>query len=621
MDASLTKPLLIFDGDCSFCRRWIARWQHLTGEAIDYAPYQREAARFPSIPRENFGRAVHLIEPDGTVRRAADAVLRSLALAKQKRWLRWLYDHVAPFAWITEAAYRLIAANRNIIDPLDKIIVGTETRPSSYALTRAVFLRLLGVIYLIAFTSFVVQMDGLVGSNGILPASALVDAATRELGASRWWTLPTFAYLGSSDASLHAMCIAGIVCSCLLIVGVAPLLMTVATWALYLSLMTIGQIFLGYQWDALLLETGFLAIFFSPPLWASFRNPRPPSRIVLFMLRWLLFRLMFLSALVKWFSGDDSWRDMTALRYHFETQPIPTWTSWYAHHSPPWMLATSCAIMFFIEGIVPFFYFLPRRSRMLGFWLTVLLQVNIMASGNYGFFNLLTIVLAVTLLDDAAIARVLRIKLPPLSFKRSRLRAAVVAPIAAVVFIAGVMTGAERVLLRRIDWPRPMIALQQCVQPLSVANSYGLFAAMTKSRPEIIVEGSDDGRVWKAYAFKWKPGDVNRRPGFCEPHMPRLDWQMWFAALDPYGNQQWFVSFAVKLLQGEPKVLKLLANNPFPDHPPKFVRARMYDYHFSDAAEHAATGAWWARTLSGELLAPISLQQAQPTTRADELHL
>lgn len=608
----MIKPLLIYDGDCSFCRRWIARWQHLTRDAINYAPYQREAERFGSIPRENFGRAVHLIEPDGTVRRAADAVLRSLALAGQKRWLRWMYDHVPAFASIAEAAYALVAANRNIIDPLDKVIVGTETRPSSYALTRAVFLRLLGVIYLIAFTSFFVQMDGLVSSRGILPASALIDAATRQLGSSRWWTLPTLAYLGSSDAALHAMCIAGIVCSCLLIVGVVPLMMTSATWALYLSLMAVGQIFLGYQWDALLLETGFLAILWSPPLWASFRSSKPPSRIVLFMLRWLLFRLMFLSALVKWFSGDESWRDMTALRYHFETQPIPTWTSWYAHHSPPWMLATSCAIMFFIEAIVPLLYFLPRRTRMLGFWLTVLLQVNIMATGNYGFFNPLAIVLAVTLLDDAAIARVLRITLPPLSFERSRLRAVIVAPIAIVLFIAGLMTGAERVLLRRIDWPRPMMTLQERVQPFSIANSYGLFAAMTKSRPEIVIEGSDDGVSWKAYEFKWKPTDIKRRPAFCEPHMPRLDWQMWFAALDPYGNQQWYISFAVKLLQGEPAVLKLMATNPFPDRPPKFVRADMFDYHFSDAATRSQTGAWWTRTRTGALLAPISLQQVHP---------
>jgi hypothetical protein len=267
--------------------------------------------------------------------------------------------------------------------------------------------------------------------------------------------------------------------------------------------------------------------------------------------------------------------------------------------------------MFITEGIIPFLYFAPRRTRMLAFWLTVLFQLSIMATGNYGYFNVLTIVLAMTLMDDSAVARLLCTRPPPLSFSRPRLRPFLIAPIAIVLFIAGVIAGVNRVPRTNVSWPVPLVALYQAVEPFHIANSYGLFQEMTKSRPEVIVEGSDDGRNWKPYEFKWKAGDVNRRPSFCEPHMPRLDWQMWFLALDPQDNQQWFVAFAVKLLQGEPRVLKLMANNPFSDHPPRYVRAVMYDYHFSDAATRAANGAWWVRQPIGLLMQPISIQQTK----------
>ncbi len=403
LPADLTRPLLIFDGDCSFCRRWITRWQHLTHDKIDYEPSQTAAARFPQIPPEEFGKSVFLVEPDGTNTRSAEAVFKSLALAGQYRSFNWLYQHAPPFALLTEILYGLVARHRDGIDLLDRAIVGTETRPATYVLTRGLFLRSIGMIYLIAFLSLFAQIDGLIGSNGILPASNFTTAVTQRFGATRWQIAPTLAYFNSSDAFLHGLCIAGIACAIALIVGIAPMFMTIALWAMYLSLVTVGQLFLGYQWDALLLEAGFLAILFSPILWAG--SKQRPSRIVLFLIRWLLFRLMFLSALVKWFSGDETWRNMTALRFHFETQPIPTWTSWYAHNSPHWMLAFGCFAMFFIEGIVPFLYFAPRRARMFAFWLTVLLQLTIMATGNYGFFNLLTIVLAFSLLDDAAVAR------------------------------------------------------------------------------------------------------------------------------------------------------------------------------------------------------------------------
>lgn len=599
---------MIWDGDCSFCRRWITRWEHRTGGKIDYEPSQTAADRFPQIPREEFSRSVFLIEPDGKITRAAEAVFRSLALASCSRYLLWMYQRVPGFAAMTEAAYRFIARHRNPIDRLDRIIVGTESRPATYVLTRGLFLRSIGVVYLIAFLSAYAQIDGLIGSNGILPVRSFVDYVTQRVGNAKWYLAPTLLYHNPSDATLHGLCIAGIVSAILLIVGVVPMFTTFVLWACYLSLVTAGQIFLGYQWDALLLEAGFLAILFSPPRWAGSRGR--PSRVVLFLIRWLLFRLMLLSAIVKWFSGDGCWRDMTALRFHFETQPIPAWTSWYAHHWPHWMLAVGCLLMFIVEAIVPFLYFAPRRARMLAFWLTLWLQLAIMATGNYGFFNLLAIVLAFSLLDDSAIARLFRRKPPalPLPPGRPILRPIAVWPLAVVTFIVSGMAAIDRVALRRIDWPIPLAKLQAYVAPFDSTNAYGLFAVMTKDRPELVIEGSNDGVNWKPYEFKWKAGDPMHPPRYCIPHMPRLDWQLWFAALDPARNANWIQSFAYRLLVAQPEVLKLIDHNPFPDHPPKSIRIVLYDYHFSTPAERAATGVWWTRDNPRLYLPPVSLR-------------
>jgi predicted DCC family thiol-disulfide oxidoreductase YuxK len=602
--------MLIFDGDCSFCRRWIARWHNLTGDAIEYQPYQRVGERFPHIARENFGQSVHLVEPDGMTTRAAEAVFRTLSFAGRMRGLRWMYEHLPPFRWLTEFFYALIAGNRNFIDKLDQLIIGVETRPTTYVLMRSVFLRGLGVIYLIAFWSLFVQIDGLIGSNGILPAGAFLDAVKHARGLEGYWLAPTLGWLSSSDASLHALCIGGMIVSCLLIVGVLPMLSCLLLWAGYLSLTVMAQDFLSFQWDALLLETGFLAILFAPPLWLGSR--KPPSRIVIFLLRWLLFRLMFLSAAVKWLSGDAAWHTMKALHHHFETQPLPPWTSWYAHNSPQWLLATGCFLMFVIEGIIPLLYLCPRRLRILSFWPTVFLQLLILATGNYGFFNLLALLLAIPLLDDVALQRLLRRQPRSLELRRpTALRAWMLAPIALFLFSITTIQAIPIFRSTPIKWPTWLYAVQQRVQPFRSTNNYGLFAIMTTDRPEIIIEGSDDGQNWKAYAFKWKPGDVTRRPRFCVPHMPRLDWQMWFEALSGGRMSNWFVNLQFRLLEGRREVLDLLAENPFPGKPPRYVRAVLYDYRFSDRATKSTTGAWWVRKPLRLYLAPVTLQPRQ----------
>ena len=323
-----------------------------------------------------------------------------------------------------------------------------------------------------------------------------------------------------------------------------------------------------------------------------------PSRLVLLLLRWLLFRLMFLSGLVKLASGDPTWRSFAAMRFHYQTQPLPTWTSWYIHLAPNWFQTMSVGGVFFTELIVPLFIFANRRLRLLACAMIVSLQLLIAVTGNYGFFNLLTIVLCVTLLDDAVLKRlrILRSANPHVIVAkpwRHWMNVALVAGLVPLTLVAGLRQ------FRSTKWvPQPLVDAWITIQPFYLANGYGLFAVMTTRRPELIVEGSTDGATWKAYEFKWKPGDVERRPRFCSPHMPRLDWQMWFAALDLYYNDRadpWLIDFLDRLREASPPALDLLQTDPFAGQPPRHLRVRIYDYRFTTAAERAASGAWWHR--------------------------
>ncbi len=490
-------------------------------------------------------------------------------------------------------------------------------RKPTYVLVRWVFLRLLGIVYLIAFLSVGRQLGGLVGSRGIEPAADLMRAAheqfdARGVGLRRYLLLPTLTWISVSDGFLRGLWVAGAVLSLALIFEVAPVPMLAALWLLYLSLTVVGRDFLSFQWDALLLETGLLAVFFAPPgLLPRRAGESPPSPIALWLLRWLLFRLMFGSGLVKLASGDPNWRRLTALEVHYETQPLPTWIGYYAHHLPAWFQRFSCGVMFAIEVGLPLLIVAPRRLRLWACAGLVFLQALIAATGNYCFFNLLAVTLCLLLLDDAVVARLLPAKLRRLA---PRIEPAapswpkwVLFPVAGVL---GLVTIAEFVGgFIAVPWPAPAIALVRALRPLDSTNTYGLFAVMTTVRNEIIVEGSDDGGHWLPYEFKYKPGDVERRPGFVEPHQPRLDWQMWFAALGDVRSNPWFIEFCRRLLEGSPPVLALLRTNPFPHAPPHYVRAMLYTYRFTTLAEHRATGAWWKRQLLGLYLPPIALNQ------------
>jgi predicted DCC family thiol-disulfide oxidoreductase YuxK len=623
VSAPPAKPLMIWDGDCHFCRRWIERWREITGDKVGYLSFQESAGNFPEIPRTEFERAVQLIETDGQVFGAAEAVCRSLGYSRQHKWLAWCYDRVPGFAPVSETAYSFIARHREFASVCTRLLWGEDVRRPTYFTARRWFLRALGLIYLIAFISLWVQVDGLIGANGISPVKEFLPAAKEQLGDRAPFILPTLCWLDSSNGFLHFLCGGGAIISVLLIAGFVPVLLLIVLFVFYLSLTIAGQTFLSFQWDILLLEMGFLAIFFAPLQWWSKRGKEAPlSRVGLLLLKLLLFKLMFMSGLVKLTSGDNSWWNLTALDYHYWTQPLPTVFGWWADHGPEWLKHFSTFFVLAGESIVPFFIWTPRRLRLVACALLVLLQVLIGLTGNYCFFNLLTIALCFLLLDDTQIARRRTLAVADrgeeavTSYATSvsergynsgrdfnsiaALVLIVTLPLNALLLVSACKPGAR--------WPRPIFALYNRVEAFRIVNGYGLFRVMTKTRAEIVIEGSANGRDWLPYEFKWKPGDLKRAPGWVAPHQPRLDWQMWFAALGTYRQNPWFGGLVLQLLTNSPDATRLLERNPFPNRPPRYIRAILYDYHFTTLAERRATGAWWKREDRGIYLPRVSLE-------------
>jgi len=611
----MMKPLLIYDGDCKFCRRWIERWRSITHEQINYAPYQEVSQQYPQISRDQFQQSVQLIETDGKIYSGAEAVFRTLSQSPNRSWMLGLYQKLPGFKVITEWFYRSVAGNRNIFSDLTQFFWGNSLQPSTFHISRDIFLRSLAVIYLIAFASLWSQIVGLIGDDGILPLHQTLTNVQNYYGEERFFLFPTLSWFNASETFLHVLCGGGILLSLLLFLNVAPTLVLFLLWIFYLSLQKNGSQFLSFQWDILLLEVGFLAIFLAPLHLFPKRSllPAGPPKPVLFLFWWLLFRLVYLSGIVKLKSGDETWKNLTALTYHYETQPLPTWVSWYAHHLPVWFHQFSTVTMFAIELVIPFLLFFPRVIRLWAGGLIVFLQVLIFGTGNYTFFNLLTIGLCILLVDDAVYLGHEKDRLLQFQDERSQTGAKtwpkwLIQPICIFIFLVSLVPTMNR-LGNRDAVPRWLSQGYEWVRPFEIVNAYGLFAVMTTLRPEIIVEGSHDGYEWKAYEFKYKPGDLGRKPRFVAPHQPRLDWQMWFAALSTVNNNPWFVNFCKRLLDGSPPVLALMAHNPFPDAPPKFLRARVFLYEFTDPATRKQTGKWWTRKFQADYLPPISLNR------------
>lgn len=604
------QPLMIYDGDCNFCRFWIGRWRERTGRCISYRRQQQVAERFPEIPKIEFQRAVQFIEPNGAVSSGADAIFRSFDLSKTEPLSVRLARKLPGFGSIASIVYRFIAKHRETFSFFTRALWGRSFRKPKYLIARWVFLRLLGAVYFIAFISLLVQLRGLIGRRGILPTADYLDAARSQLGSERYRLIPTIFWWNASDAVLIGSCIVGAALSVALFFNVWPGVCLVLLWALYLSFVTISRTFFGYQWDVLLLEASFLSIFLVPlsfrPDW---RANALSMRVARGLLVWLVFRLILESGIVKLTSGDPTWRNLTALKYHYETQPLPIWTAWYFNQSSLLALKISALVMFAIEFGAPFTVIAPARVRRAGCAAMIALQGMIAATGNYCFFNLLTASLCVLVLDDDAWPKRWRqLSRMPATKRDIAWPLVLIIPVAMASVL---LTGMRLVDTLGLDfcWPEIATKMQFWLAPFRSFNGYGLFAVMTTERPEIIIEGSNDLEHWLPYEFKWKPGDITRRPQLVAPHQPRLDWQMWFAALGSV-QDNWFQRLLLRLLEGSPEVLSLLGKNPFPDAPPRYIRAQLYEYHFTRSDD--VPRAWWKREPKGIYYPTVSLRATPP---------
>lgn len=466
-------------------------------------------------------------------------------------------------------------------------------------LTRLLFQRGLAAIYLVAFLAAANQFRPLLGERGLLPVRRFLERSRPRDSPSLFW-------LGYSDRLAGLLAWSGVALSALALTGLPESLGTPASmavwgllWVLYLSFVNVGQTFYAYGWESLLLETGFLAIFLGGA------GTEPPE-VLIWLLRWVLFRVMFGAGLIK-IRGDECWRELTCLAWHYETQPLPNPISWWLHRSPAWLHKTGVAFTHFAQLVVPFFYFFPAPVRWVAGALTLLFQGTLIVSGNLSWLNWLTALLALACFDDALLAALLP------------LEPAAAAP-AALPHQAAAWAVAALVAVLSVRPVRNMLSRRQLMNarfdPFHLVNTYGAFGSVTRRRMEVVLEGTDadavtEETVWREYEFRGKPGDPSRRPPLVAPYHLRLDWQMWFAAMSPYHYHPWILRLVARLLEGDRATLGLLARNPFPGEPPRHVRGRLYVYRFTSPDERRASGRWWSRSLAGEYLPILSREEVE----------
>lgn len=609
MDAppNLNKPVLYWDADCAFCRRWVERWESSSGQAIIYRALQKAPPKVVAAAGgEPFQRIV-LSYPDGSLLTGAHAALVALAAGGLggKLLLR-AYLALPPLRKASEAAYRWVAGHRSWCAGLTNLLWGRGTLVTNYRISGYFFPRFIGLIFIFAFLSLWGQIDGLAGSRGILPVEAHLRAVQEHCAATHrpwtaWLQVPSLLWFGSSDLMLHVWLAVGTVASVALVLGLLPAVSALAAWLCYLSFASAVPVFLNFQWDALLLEAGLLVVFYVPWSRRLTRGASTPPRVARLLVWWLLFRLMFESGLVKLYgfdaAGRNTWLEGTALDYHYFTQPLPVWTSWWFAQLPGWFHLFSLALVFAIELLGPFLMVGPRRLRMTAFWAFSLLMILIAASGHYGFFNLLTLALCVSLVDDASWPAWLRQRwsarpvAPPAWPVRLQAK---ILPWFALLMV--VLTTLQLLLVLRVLSPSSLAPVLGPFAPLRSANSYGLFSVMTTERPEITIEASPDGRVWQPYRFRYQmAADENNLPFFL-PHMPRLDWQMWFAALEYRSSGQppaWMMPLLGQLQAQSDSVLGLLDTESRPESAPAFFRLRLDLLTFTSPEVRAATGHVW----------------------------
>jgi len=456
----------------------------------------------------------------------------------------------------------------------------------AYTLTAFLFPRLLGMIYFFAFGAFIFQIKGLIGENGILPAGPFFKEVSRLFKGKkrRFLYYPSLFWLNQSNQALMGVILAGTLLSIGLMCGFYPCLLLILLYVLYLSVVTAGQDFLGYGWEGLLLETTLQGILISmTPI---------PNIMVWISTNLLVLRFHVQAGLVKLQSHDRTWKDWTAIAYHYQTQPLPNTIAWYFHKLPLSFHKFSCAMMFATEIFIPFGILLTQEIRLGVFAALFGLQFLIWFTGNFSFLNHLTAVMTTLLLNNALLSLFIT---PDISATPTSLYLDI------FLTIAGTALASLQVMRlwhncfpnRLFRWILDRAAIYH------IANRYGIFAVMTTTRYEIVIEGSADGIEWKEYLFKWKPSETSRRPRRIAPYQPRIDWQAWFLPFCGWQSANWLQNFFTHLLLGTPDVLKLLRGNPFEKYPPKFVRAVMYEYVFSSFEEKKRYGWWWKRKYVG----------------------
>jgi hypothetical protein len=492
--------------------------------------------------------------------------------------------------------------------------------PRTHLLPRWIFLRALGLIYFSAFYSLIFQIKGLIGPHGILPAQEfLSDVANYYPGLQRFWFAPTLFWFGPGNHALMLICWLGLLASIAVILNLWPRGALAVCLICFLSFVAAAQDFSGYQSDGMLLEAGFISLFFAP------RGLRPglgaahaPSRLSLFLLRWEWFRIYFESGVVKLLSGDYSWRHLTAMDDYYQNGPLPTWIGWYVQQLPHWFHAATAFMTLAAELGLVWMLFLPRRFRTICFLIVTPFQMGIIFTANYTFLNYLVLSLGFLLLDDGFVRSVL-----PLRWKKWGMYESPAAtgtphaPLRTAPWLRPVWRGVAALYLGWILFattallfaivprmPRLPLGPARALEPFRIANQYGLFAVMTHERYEIEFQGSNDGQNWTAYPFRYKPQDVRQAPGIYAPYQPRFDWDLWFASLSNWRNYPFVVQTEKQLLESEPDVLALFAGNPFENAPPRKVRAVIWQYWFTGPATKRKEGTWWRRELLG-VYAPV----------------
>jgi lipase maturation factor 1 len=509
--------------------------------------------------------------------------------------------------------------------------------PRDRYIPRWLFLRALGLIYVSAFFPLIFQVRGLIGPSGILPAGTYLQQVAQALsGWQRVWYAPTLLWWSSSNRMLLGICWVGLIAAVLLVLNLWPRGMLVICFVCYLSFVAAAQDFSGYQSDGMLLEAGFISLFFAPP---GFRpglgRSHPPSRISLFLLQWEWFRIYFESGAVKLLSGDPQWRHLTAMDEYYQNGPLPTWVGYYVEQLPHWFHASTALATLVMELALVWMFFLPRRWRIVCFFIVTPWQIGVIVTANYTFLNYLVLVMGVLLLDDRLIGAVTPAKwraaiapaepaAQPISdesaaashFLRRRWDAIKLGVSAIVLAWIFYVTTAEMILMfGRLPVPTLPIA---ALQPFRIANQYGLFAVMTRGRYEIEFQGSSDGQTWIPYPFRYKPQALDERPRIYAPYQPRFDWNLWFASLGPWREYPIVPNAEILLLSNDKDVLSLFAGNPFSREPPKQVRAVSWQYWFTTLAEKRATGHWWRRKFLG-LYAPTLERGENGSIKVTEL--